>query len=159
MSDSVSRSVTINASCERVWDVVADLPGMGAFSPESTGGAWEDGAGPRTGAVFAGRNARGARRWSTRSTVVACERGARFAFEVTAVGQPAALWSYSLEPQGDACRLTETWQDRRGGAMKLLGRLATGVNDRAAFTATSIEQTLERIKAHVESSGTAAERP
>lgn len=151
MDATVTRSVAVQASCEQVWQVVSDLPGMGRFSPETTGGQWSGGAtGPALGAVFRGRNARGPRRWSTRSTVTACEPGRAFAFEVSALGMAAALWTYTVTPDGDGCRLTERWQDRRGGPLKRLGRLATGVADRETFTATSIEQTLQRIKQSVE---------
>jgi hypothetical protein len=134
-----------------VWDLVSDLPRMGEFSPENEGGTWGRGAtGPALGATFTGRNRAGRRRWSTRCTVTRCEPGRAFAFEVRAVGLPVAEWSYDLAPSGSGCTVTETWRDRRSGLMALLGRATTGVQDRTAFTATSIEQTLDRVKARAE---------
>ena len=150
---TVSRSTSIAAPAARVWELVSDLPRMGEFSPENAGGSWVGGApGPAAGAVFRGRNRRGRHRWSTRCTVTRCEPGSAFAFAVSSVGLPVAEWAYEIEPDagGTACRVTETWTDRRGALMTSIGRLATGVADRAAFTALSIEQTLARVKAVAE---------
>ena len=152
MSSAVTRSVDVHAPAEAVWAIVSDLPGMGTLSPESTGGRWTGGAtGPAAGAVFRGTNASGSRTWSTRSTVVDCEPGRRFAFDVSSVGLPVARWSYDLVDTADGCLVTETWQDRRGRLATLGGRLLTRVQDRTAFTATSIEQTLARLKDRAES--------
>lgn len=146
----ISRSTTIAASPDRVWALVSDLPRMGEYSPEAVGGTWVRGGGPAPGAVFRGRNARGLRRWSTRSEVVRCEPGRAFAFRVSAGGMPAAEWAYEVQPDGDGCRLTETWTDRRGRVLTTLGKLVTGVADRGAFTGRSIEQTLQRVKERAE---------
>lgn len=152
---TVSRSTDVAAPPERVWELVSDLPGMGEFSPENAGGSWRGGAsGPAVGAVFLGRNRSGLRRWSTRSTVTRCEPGRAFAFSVRSVGLPVAEWSYELAPEGDGCRVTETWHDRRGRLMVGLGRLVRGVGDRAEFTGRSIEQTLQRVRRRAEEGGT-----
>lgn len=143
----VSRAVAVAATPEHVWGLVSDLPGMGRFSPENRGGRWVGGAtGPQVGAVFKGANAQGRRRWSTRSRVVRCEPGRSFAFEVSVLGRPVAEWSYDIDPTADGCQLRETWRDRRGRAFSALGGWSTGVSDRRGFTATSIEQTLNRLR-------------
>lgn len=147
----MARSVDIAAPPEQVWTLASDLPGMGAFSPENRGGRWVRGDGPQVGAVFAGNNGAGLRRWSTRSTVVRSEPGRAFAFDVAFLRAPVARWSYEVEPTATGCRLTESWQDRRGSLFARAAGLTTGVTDRAAFTATSIEQTLSRIKTRAES--------
>lgn len=147
---TISRSTTIAAPAQRVWELVSDLPRMGEYSPEAVGGRWVGGGGPRLGATFRGRNGRGLRRWSTRSRVVRCEPGSAFAFEVSAVGMVAAEWAYDIAPAEGGCRLTETWTDRRNGLLTLLGKVVTGVPDRSAFTARSIEQTLERVRVRAE---------
>jgi hypothetical protein len=147
----VRRSVDVTAPPEVVWGLVSDLPGMGRFSPEATGGAWTGGhTGPAVGAVFAGRNARGRRSWRTRSRVVACEPGRVFAFEVSSAGLPVAEWRYDVEPTDAGCRVTESWTDRRGALIRVVGGLATGVRDRRAYAATSMEQTLDRVKTAAE---------
>lgn len=151
MTSRISRSVDVSAPADRVWELVSDLPGMGAYSPENTGGSWQKGVnGPAVGAVFRGKNAQGRRRWSTRSTVVRCVPGREFAFDVSAFGMAVAQWSYDVEPTGRGCTVTETWLDRRGSLVLKSGAVFTGVPDREAFTAQSIEQTLARMKAHAE---------
>lgn len=147
---TISRSTSVAAPAERVWALVSDLPRMGDYSPEAVGGRWVGDTGPAVGAVFRGRNGSGLRRWSTKSTVVRCVPGREFAFEVAAAGMVAAEWAYDVQPDGEGCRLTETWTDRRSGLMTALGKVVTGVGDRGAFTARSIEQTLERVKERAE---------
>jgi uncharacterized protein YndB with AHSA1/START domain len=144
---SVSRTVEVAAPAERVWDLVSDLPRMGEWSPENRGGRWLRGGGPAVGAVFAGTNGSGVRRWSTRCTVVRCERPLSFAFDVTFLGLGVASWAYDVEPTGTGCRLTETWTDARSPLVAPVGRLVSGVEDRVAFTATSIERTLAGVRA------------
>lgn len=149
---TVSRSVDVDAPPESVWALVSDLPQMGELSPENTGGSWLDGAvGPVLGARFRGVNRRGWRRWSTSVQITACEPGRRFVFDVTSMGLPVARWSYDLEPRGTGCTLTESWLDRRGRVIDAIGLLATGAGHDAAYTATGIEQTLERVKRKAES--------
>lgn len=147
---TVSDAVEVAAPPEVVWALVSDLPRMGRFSPESTGGRWVRGGGPVVGSVFRGTNAQGRRTWSTRSTVVEADAGRRFAFEVSSVGLPVARWSYEVQPTADGCRVTETWQDRRGALVARAGVLLTGIADRTAFTAQSIARTLQQVKAHAE---------
>lgn len=132
-----------------MWALVSGLPG-GRFSPENTGGVWQRRRGPVAGGVFRGTNARGRRRWSTTCTVVRAQPGRAFAFEVRAGRLPVAHWSYALTPTASGCTLTETWQDRRGWLLTRLGGLATGVQDRTAFTSKSIDQTLAAVKAAAE---------
>ena len=150
----ISRSVSVAAPVERVWQLISDLPGMGEFSPENTGGAWRGGAtGPAVGARFRGSNRNGRRRWSTSVQVVRCEPGKAFAFAVSAAGLPISEWSFELASEGGAgCTLTETWADRRPGWSKRGGTFLSGVKDRADFTAGSIEATLAAVKEKAERS-------
>ncbi len=150
MATTVRFSIDIAAPPARVWALVSDLPGMGRFSPENTGGVWQRGGGPVAGAVFRGTNAQGRRRWSTTCTVVRAAPGTAFAFEVHAVGLPVAQWSYELTPTASGCTVTETWEDRRGWLLTHLGALTTGVQDRSAFTSKSIDHTLAAVKAAAE---------
>jgi hypothetical protein len=147
---TVRRSVDVAAPAEHVWALVSDLPSMGQFSPENRGGRWVAGDGPSVGAVFVGANGAGRRRWSTRSTVVRSEPGRAFVFDVASLGRPVARWGYEVEPREGGCRLTEQWDDRRGRLVTSLGRLVTGVADRSAYTAGSIEKTLQAVKEKAE---------
>ena len=147
----MSRTVRVAAPPETVWRLVSDLPGMGRLSPENVGGRWVGGAtGPAVGARFRGANRRGLRRWSTAVTVTACEPGRRFAFDVSSLGLPVSRWTYEVRPDEGGCALTETWEDRRGRTIDVLGRLVSGVPDRGEYTATSIEATLAAVQREAE---------
>ena len=148
---TVSRSVDIDAPADVVWGLVSDLPRMGELSPENTGGTWQGGAtGPATGARFRGSNRHGWRRWSTTVQVTACEPGRRFAFDVTSGGLSVATWSYDVAERPGGCTLTETWEDRRGRAMNVVGRLATGVPHDVDGTAAGMERTLAAVRTRAE---------
>lgn len=144
----ISRSVVVHAPAQRVWELVSDLPQMGALSPENDGGRWVKGAtGPTVGARFKGRNSRGWRRWGTDVVVTRATPAVEFAFDVTAMGLPVATWAYDLQDDGDTCTLTETWTDRRGALIAKVGGAVAGVADREAFTVESIDATLAAVKA------------
>jgi uncharacterized protein YndB with AHSA1/START domain len=114
-------SIDIAAPAEQVWALVSDLTRMGEWSPETTNVEWTGGAtGPALGATFKGTNRQGVRRWST-----SCR--------ITAFDPPSVL----------------AW-DERNSVAKLLGNLATGVNDRSDHNAAGMRATLERIKAAAE---------
>ena len=69
MAYPTAASRDIAAPAEKVWELVADLPRMGEWSPENAGGKWMNGStGPALGAVFKGNNRNGIRRWSTKVT-------------------------------------------------------------------------------------------
>jgi hypothetical protein len=148
---SISRTVEVAAPAERVFGLVSDLPGMGSLSPENAGGRWLGGAtGPAAGARFRGHNRNGWRRWSTVVRVTTCDPPRRFSFDVDSVGLAVSRWTYDVAPAAGGCVVTESWEDRRGRAMDLIGLVASGVRDRSAYTARSIEQTLAALKARAE---------
>ena len=57
-------SIEINASPEAVYDLVSDLPRMGEWSPENTGGEWQGGGRGQVGDRFTGQNRAGEFTWS-----------------------------------------------------------------------------------------------
>lgn len=146
----MERRVDVAAPAQAVWALVTDLPGMGRFSPENTGGTWTKGDGPTVGAVFRGRNTHGRRRWSTRVEVTRCDPPSAFAFRVSSLGQPVADWAYRLDETAAGCTVTEVWEDRRGVMLTRLGAIVSGVQDRRAYTAKSMEETLQAVKAAAE---------
>lgn len=151
-------SVHVDAPPEVVWRLVSDLPRMGEWSPESTGGRWVAGStGPAVGATFQGTNRKGSRRWSTRSTIVECEEPRAIAWDVKAGPLPVARWRYEIEPDGyAACSVTESWDDHRSGWFRWVTGKALGVADRADHNRTNMRATLERLKAAAEAAATAS---
>ena len=54
-------SIEIHASPDAVYDLVADLPRMGEWSPENIGGEWQGGGSGKMGDRFIGHNRAGER--------------------------------------------------------------------------------------------------
>jgi hypothetical protein len=149
--NTVSQSIVINATPSEVFALVTDLPGMGAFSPENTGGKWVGRHQTAAlGAKFRGTNAQGEKSWSTMAKVTVFEPGVRFAFKVTGVGFAVATWSYELESVDGGTKVTETWVDDRSNFFKKISGSVSNVADRNSYTALSIQKTLAAMKAHLE---------
>jgi hypothetical protein len=104
-----SGSILISRSPDEVYDMVADVTRTGEWSPVCQECWWDEGDGPRVGARFTGRNVTPERSWTTRSEVVAADRGRAFAW-VVAEPPTRATWSYTFEPEGEGTKVTETWE-------------------------------------------------
>jgi hypothetical protein len=129
MTYPIAESRDISAPAEKVWGLVSDLPRMGEFSPENAGGKWVKGAtGPAPGAIFAGTNKNGFRRWKTTATVVECEPGKVFEIAISTGPVAVANWRYEFKDIDGGCRVTESWGDHRKTWMKVMGR-PLGVHD------------------------------
>ena len=155
MADTATQTVTVSQEVavppERVWALLTDLPRMGEWSPENTGGRWVKGSnGPALGARFRGSNRNGKRRWNTAVRVVRFDAPTDFAFDVTAVGFKVARWTFTLEPTDSGCRVSETWTDQRGRMAKSLGGPASGVAERAEHNRAGMETTLAKLAAAAE---------
>ena len=141
----------IAADPVEVWRLVSDVTRMGSWSPETTSCRWIGGAtGPAVGARFRGTNKRGPLLWQTTCTVTAAEPGRRFAFDVTFGPAAIATWSYDIEPAAGGCVVTESWSDRRAGAMRLASMPVMGIRDRAAHNRRGMVATLAALKAAAE---------
>lgn len=152
MTESVEVERTIAAPPEKVWSLISDVTRMGEWSPETRSAEWIRGSsGPEVGARFKGRNELGKRAWSTTCTVTDAEPGRSFGFLVKVGPLDVARWLFLIEPTDDGCRVQERWTERRSGVSKFLGRLATGVEDRAEHNRSGMETTLERLAAAAES--------
>ena len=152
-SEQVAVSTDVDAPPDRVYRLISDLPRMGEWSPECVRCDWVGGAtGPVVCARFKGGNRRGIYRWSTTGEVVAAEPDRELAFDVSFLGLPVARWRYTVDPgPAGGSRITETWEDRRGRAMRVIGVVGTGVRDRVAHNTDGMRETLDRIKAAAES--------
>lgn len=147
----VSVSRRIAASPARVYELVSDLPRMGEWSTENTGGRWTKGAsGAAVGARFRGTNSNGKFNWTTKATVTAADPGARLAFSVVVGPMKVADWAYEIVPDGSGCVVTEHWTDRRDPVSRIITGRITGVRDRVAFTRASMAATLEALAATAE---------
>jgi hypothetical protein len=147
-------STDIKADAARLYDLVSDLPQMGRWSPENTGGKWRGGAsGPTVGAKFTGSNKAGWRRWTTSVEVTDANPGKRFAFHVSFVGVPIADWTYEFSDDVGTTKVTEIWDDRRPGWMDKLSAPVMGVADRPAHNRKNMEATLAALKQAAEASG------
>lgn len=87
---------------DRVWELVTDLRLICDVSPELDRVTWQDGAtGPALGARFVGHNRHPAvGEWETTSIVIDFDRPRAFGWAVTDADHPAAVWRFTLRPEG-----------------------------------------------------------
>lgn len=151
MADQICVERTIRAGADELYDLVSDLPRMGEWSPENTGGRWVDDAqGPGVGARFRGSNRSGLLRWNTDVVVTAARPGEQFAFDVTLGPFKIANWAYRFEKDGNMTRVTETWTDHRLPVLGTIGNFLVGVRDRPGLNRKNMEVTLAKLAAAVE---------
>ena len=153
--DRLEVSRTIAAPADRLYARVSDLPRMGEWSTENTGGKWVKGAtGPAVGARFKGANRNGWRRWSTNVVVVEADPGRAFVFDVTSMGLGVARWGYRFQPADGAAPstlVTEFWEDHRSPVIARITGLVVGVPDRTVHNQAGMEATLAALAAAVAS--------
>ncbi len=109
-----SQEIIVGAAPETVYDLVADLPRMGEWSPECQAVEWEGGStGPAEGARFVGHNRGGPAgllKWSRHGRVLAAERGCAFCFVTEEGGRESTKWQYRFEAtDGGGTRVVETY--------------------------------------------------
>ena len=108
-----SDSLTINSPAEAVYAIVSDVTRIGELSPVCQSGSWDDPAeAGKEGAWFTGHNAIGDFTWDTQCKVVVAEPGHEFAFINHGPNGKVELvrWGFTLEPEVDGTKVTETWQ-------------------------------------------------
>jgi uncharacterized protein YndB with AHSA1/START domain len=146
MTQPVSVVREIAAPVDTVWSLVTNLPRMGEWSPENQGGEWLNGAtGPAVGVGFKGRNSNGKRAWSTKVKVIEFDAPRKFAFALMVGGRSWCDWVYVVEPTATGSRVTHSWIDRRSTLMSRLGKVVTGVGDRASHNRANMEVTLDNL--------------
>ena len=148
MGNPVSVTRDISASPEKVWGLIVDLPRMGEWSPENKGGAWAKGVtGPALGATFKGRNKNGKKSWSTKVEINAFNAPKKFSFGLMVSGKNWCDWIYEIEPTATGCRVTHSWDDHRASWADFLGKLVSGVSNRATHNRANMEITLDKLAA------------
>jgi Polyketide cyclase / dehydrase and lipid transport len=151
MAPDIIVTQEIAAPAGTIWNLISDLPRMGEWSPENTGGSWAKGAsGPSVGAKFVGTNRNGSKSWKTTCTIVECSAPTTFAFDVAVGPVKVAHWAYRIDDKDGRSLVTESWTDRRGWLATKLGGPASGVADRAAHNRAGMEETLRRLAASLE---------
>jgi uncharacterized protein YndB with AHSA1/START domain len=144
----ISVSVDIDASPERVWEVVGDVRRMPEWSPELRRLAVLGRSPVGVGTTLLGLNRRGLAAWPTTSRVTRWEPGRAVAWHTRESG---ATWTYELEGTGSGTRLTA----RRDlpaftAGTTLLGPVIGGAAGHDRELADGLRTTLERIKQTVE---------
>jgi uncharacterized protein YndB with AHSA1/START domain len=143
----VRDSIHIDASPERVYDLVADLPRMGEWSPECERVTWRgESSGPAPGARFVGHNRIGNLRWVTFGTIRAAERGKHLSFDIYVGPAQVSRWDYFFLPDDDGrgCTVAEEWVDRRHAVHKAVADKTMG--DRTRANRAGIRATLAALK-------------
>ena len=141
-------SLAVAAPADVVYDLVADLPRMGEWSPECERVTWRGGAtSAARGAQFWGYNRSGWIRWMTQGEVVVAERGRHLAFEISWGPMRIARWEYFVIPDdGDhaRCTVVEEWTDRRPVWYRAIADKALG--PRLKLNQRGVVKTLANLK-------------
>jgi hypothetical protein len=142
-------SIEIQASPETVYALVSDLPRMGEWSPENSGGEWQGGGSGKVGDRYIGHNRTSDRSWSVPVLVTVAERGRCFEFVTRPDEGPYVRWTYRLEPSGSGTRVTEIWDvEQLPPAMQQA--TPEQLEARARYTEEMLIKTLTAIKATAE---------
>jgi hypothetical protein len=146
-----SVTVSMAAAPEVIWNLIADVPNIGRYSPETFEAEWLDGApGAALGARFRGhvrRNEIGPIYWTT-CRVTACEPDREFGFEVLLGERAVNNWSYRLTPTASGTDVTESFRLNQSPIIALYS--VVGGQLRRRRNARDMRKTLERIRAAAE---------
>jgi len=148
--------IDIAATPEQVYDLVADLPRMGEWSPECQSVEWLDGATAAVeDATFVGHNRIGPRgmiRWSRHGRVLRAERGREFAFVTDEGGRESTEWRYSFEPIEGGTRVTECYDVHW---IPTWARIVDVPTNRHRELLENMSKTLRQLKAAAEAAASA----
>jgi hypothetical protein len=140
-------SIVIARPPEEVYDMVSDVTRMGEWSPVCKACWWEEGDGPREGAIFTGRNETPERTWEMKNKVMAADRGKEFAWEVQGTH---TRWGYKFEPVDGGTEVTERWELPAEGVAFFEDRFgpdaAPQISAREEAAITGMKETLAAIK-------------
>ena len=152
MRRNCEANITVAASPEAVWAVIADVTRVGEWSGECRGCMWVDGAdAPEAGARFRGRNRRGGLRWSRLSEVVLADRPHTLVWRTIARVPylDSSEWRVSLVEDGTGTRVTQSFHVLT--IPRLMERLIWLVMPAHRDRTTDLAEDLARLKDVVES--------
>ncbi|MFG2994180.1 SRPBCC family protein [Streptomyces sp. NPDC048257] len=135
-----TRRVWVDAEPARVYDLVSDVSAISRWSPNASDVTFDQGAGPRVGAWFSGRNRKGGRQWTTRSQVVRADPGTAFTFVVGGAEDGIVQWSWTCHPQGRGTVVEQSWQLLR--LDPVLGTTRGDLDALRDYMTNSVETTL-----------------
>ena len=148
-----SDSVTVDASPDAVYALVADVTRMGEFSPVCKSAAWLD----DDHTTFTGDNVLPEMQWTTTCRVDVAEPGKEFTFTNLGMDGSRELvrWSYTFTPAGAGTNLGEHWEVLPGYAdfwdsLKSDAKLEDYLDSVVARTHAGMAETLANIKATAE---------
>jgi hypothetical protein len=149
---TAGEELVVDAGTECVYDLVADLPRMGEWSPECQRVEWTGTAtGAVAGATFLGHNKggpAGLMNWSRAGRVLVADRGKQFSFVTEEGGRESTLWRFDLEPAGDgATRIRESYEVRW---IPTWARIVDVPTNRAKELREGMRHTLGQLKAAAE---------
>ena len=150
--DQRSTEVFIDASPERVYDVISDVRRMGEWSPDVQEVYFVEGYQETAeGAKFEGKDNEGLLGRKSYCKVHTARRGEELAWEVLDGEFPLTRWRYQLHTDGEGTRVQATAElVRVPTSMKLQFLLHGGQEGRMKKLEQSMQTTLERIKESVE---------
>jgi uncharacterized protein YndB with AHSA1/START domain len=146
-----SEQTFVAASAERVYQLLADMPRMGEWSPECQQVEWTgDTVAPAVDARFVGHNRggpRGLMKWSRSGRVLVVDPGREFAFVTEEGGKESTIWRYQLESVDDGTRITESYEVK---TIPAWARVLDIPTNRARELREGMSHTLARLKAAAE---------
>jgi len=146
-----SEQTFVAASAKRVFQLLADMPRMGEWSPECQQVEWTgDTAAPAVGARFVGHNRggpRGLMKWSRGGRVLVADPGREFAFVTEEGGKESTIWRYQLESVDGGTRITESYEVK---TIPAWARVIDIPTNRARELREGMRHTLARLKVAAE---------
>ena len=149
-----SQEILVRATPEAVYDMVADLPRMGEWSPECQAVEWEGGAtGPAEGARSWGTTVAGRPISCSGPGTDACcrrERGREFCFVTEEGGRESTRWHYCFEASTAGRSVTETYDITW---LPTWARIVDVPTNRHRELLEGMRHTLEQLKQAAEGAG------
>jgi uncharacterized protein YndB with AHSA1/START domain len=146
-----SEQTFVAAPADRVYELLADMPRMGDWSPECRQVEWTgDTAAPEVGARFVGHNRGGPgglMKWSRCGRVLVADPGREFAFVTEEGGKESTIWRYQLEPVDGGTRITETYEVK---TIPVWARVIDIPTNRARELREGMRHTLARLRTAAE---------
>lgn len=134
-----------------IWDLITDVARIGEWSPECAGAQWLDGAAPRPGARFEGRNDFG-RGPNPPVTCVVTQARRPDVFEWVvldpseSLASPGSSWRYELTPGGHPGQTRVLHRFTHGPGHT---GLSLAMDDDAANAAQILQDRLDMLRRHM----------